>query len=148
MVTKFCNPFEILGQKECWGQKVFGSKFSKKTPVPTHSRHIPDNLWRPTRLLADILQTPQIVCLGTPHHLIIPLCGPACKLKTCKNSTQVELQIGRGCGNQAYGFPKLYTGVLMLVGSLSLPNYSLEILPKTPCNLACGFSLMLHKGMP
>ena len=39
---------------------------------------------------------------------IIPLCGPSCKQRTCKNSSQVEFQDGPECGNKYQA--SLYSG--------------------------------------
>ena len=38
--------------------------------------------------------------VGSPHHIILPLRGPTCKLRTCKNLRQVEFQVRPECGNK------------------------------------------------
>ena len=73
------------------------------------------NFQKPSRLLPETLKTPQRICLGTsqylnmlapvgwvgPHCIIIPLRGPTCKLRTCKNSSELEFQVGPECGKNA-----------------------------------------------
>ena len=91
--------------------------FFKTTSKP--SRHSQDNLPKTFRKLSETIQTTvrhledtsdnlfrHLTVLkydstgwvggwvGGPHCIIIPLRGPTCKLRTCKNSSELEFQVG------------------------------------------------------
>ena len=46
--------------------------------------------------------------VGGPHCIIIPLRGPTCKLRTCKNSSELEFQVGPECGKNNKHFVEIF----------------------------------------
>ena len=118
--------------------------FFKTTSKP--SRHSQDNLQKTSRKLSETIQTTVRHLedtsdnlfrhltvlkyditgwvggwLSGPHYIIIPLRGPTCKLKTCKNSSELEFQVGPECGK--IGVPMLcilYAGTVPMLCILNV----------------------------
>ena len=100
---------DILGGDRLTQNTMDTEKEEEQDNLQTTSK----NFQKPSRLLPETLKTPQRICLGTsqylnmlapggwvgggPHCIIIPLCGPTCKLRTCKNSSLLEFQVGPKC---------------------------------------------------